>query len=170
MIVKMVFRHRVGIGLAVILMLFASASAHAGMPVFEDRYQLLPTGDEVLDLRTKLIWQRCLVGQEWNGARCVGSPERFTFAQARRQEGDGWRLPSKTELEGILDHSGVKPMIHRRAFFGVGGDVWTSSIVAGASHQTSAVSFDYGFSYNALRSNIFYIRLVRNEVRNEVRN
>lgn len=154
MIVKKVFSFIFGI--------VVMASANAGMPIFDGRYELLPTGDEVRDLKTKLIWQRCLVGQEWNGARCIGSPDRFTFGEAKDLVGDGWRVPSKTELESLLDFTHLKPTIHRRAFFSMGGEVWTSSIVPNASHQASAVSFDYGFSYNALRSNGFYVRLVRN--------
>lgn len=153
MIVKKVFSFIFGV---------VMASANAGMPVFDHRYELLPTGDEVRDLKTKLIWQRCLVGQEWNGARCVGSPYKLTFAQARKLEEDGWRIPNKIELESILDSSGIKPTIHRRAFLGAGGDVWTSSTAGGGAYLMWVTSFDYGFSYSALRSNGFYVRLVRN--------
>ncbi len=158
MMTRKFFRFFVEIGLLV----FAMLSAHAGMPIFDHRYELLPVGNEVHDLKTELIWQRCLVGQEWNGARCTGSPHKLTFTQAQKLEADGWRLPNKLELETILDNSGIKPTIHRRAFFGVGGDVWTSSTSGGVSHQAWAVSFDYGLAYSALRSNSFYVRLTRN--------
>ncbi len=161
MIVKMVVRQLIGIGLIMIGMLFSSAPAQAGMPIFDNRYELLPVGDEVRDWKTKLIWQRCLVGQEWNGARCVGSPHKFTFAQARKLEEGGWRIPNKMELESILDQSGIKPTIHRRAFLGAGGNVWTSSSAGSVAYLVWATSFDYGFSYSALRGNGLYVRLVR---------
>lgn len=157
MVVKDVFKWIVGAG----FIAFSVTKVDAALPILDHRYELLPMGDEVRDLKTKLIWQRCLIGQEWNGVRCTGLAQKFTFAQALRQGDDSWRVPSRTELESIIDHSGVKPAIHRRAFLGVGGDVWTAS-TTGTSHLAWAVSFSYGFSYAALRSNTFTIRLVRN--------
>lgn len=46
----------------------------------DSRYEILAKGSEVRDRRTGLIWQRCLLGQQWDGKACAGSPGNFRLA------------------------------------------------------------------------------------------
>lgn len=65
------------------------------------RYQLLNSGQEVKDLKTGLIWQRCLVGEQWNGRACIGEIQKFSNPDALtyiRQHAPNLRLPSINEL------------------------------------------------------------------------
>ncbi len=55
--------------------------------------------------KTKLIWSRCSLGQEWTGRECTGIPERLNWKQAhdaaKSYAFDGqqdWRLPTLKEL------------------------------------------------------------------------
>ena len=71
------------------------------------RYQILNSGQEVKDLKTGLIWQRCLVGEQWNGRACTGEIQKFSNADAHTyvaQHAKGWRVPSINEL--LTLHSG----------------------------------------------------------------
>ncbi|MDO3664492.1 hypothetical protein [Acinetobacter higginsii] len=43
----------------------------------DSRYELLNSGKEVKDKKTRLIWQRCLVGEQWDGQNCTGDFEYF---------------------------------------------------------------------------------------------
>ncbi|MBJ9907166.1 Lcl C-terminal domain-containing protein [Acinetobacter bereziniae] len=65
------------------------------------RYQLLNSGQEVKDLKTGLIWQRCLVGEQWNGRACIGEIQNFSHPSSLtyiRQHAPNWRIPSINEL------------------------------------------------------------------------
>ena len=46
----------------------------------DSRYQLLAGGSEVRDKRTGVIWQRCLLGQQWDGKACTGTEPNFRLA------------------------------------------------------------------------------------------
>lgn len=50
----------------------------------------------VNDQQTALIWQRCSVGQQWNGATCADQARLMTLAQATEyaQQHPPWRLPT----------------------------------------------------------------------------
>jgi hypothetical protein len=65
------------------------------------RYQLLNNGKEVKDLKTGLIWQRCLAGQGWNGQHCTGNTQLFEPGETKtylETHAPGWRLPTLDEL------------------------------------------------------------------------
>jgi Protein of unknown function (DUF1566) len=57
------------------------------------------------DPKSKLIWSRCSLGQEWTGRECSGIPQRLNWNQAheaaKSYSFDGqqdWRLPTYKEL------------------------------------------------------------------------
>lgn len=69
-------------------------------------WSLAPDGSHVVQLRSRLVWPRCVEGMHWNGRSCAGTPLWVDHAQAlehaRRRsqaEGVGWRLPSARELQ-----------------------------------------------------------------------
>ena len=43
----------------------------------DSRYQFINHGQEVKDLKTGLIWQRCLMGESWDAQQCRGMPSVF---------------------------------------------------------------------------------------------
>ena len=63
----------------------------------------------VIDLRFGVEWLRCTVGTVWNGETCTGQAVRLSqdqakiaIKQANEQLGEGWRLPTLEELEGLV--------------------------------------------------------------------
>jgi Protein of unknown function (DUF1566) len=54
------------------------------------------------DPKTGLTWQRCSVGQVWNGSTCAGEAKKFTFNEAQKLSVNGWRVPTVRELHSIV--------------------------------------------------------------------
>ena len=88
-----------------------AATPEAGPMVVAGRYRLeafdAPT---VVDLDTGLEWQRCALGQTWEGNTCVGEASRVTWAEAafalealNEPQGDRpWQLPALAQLQGLV--------------------------------------------------------------------
>ena len=51
---------------------------------------------------TNLHWLRCAIGQKWNGASCVGSPEEMNWYKSRKACPKGYRLPTRSEILNLL--------------------------------------------------------------------
>ena len=76
----------------------------------DSRYQEVEGSDgaEILDLHTQLIWQRCSVGQQWNGVACTGTASRYKWIDALAQAkaiGDDYRLPNIKELQSLVEEA-----------------------------------------------------------------
>jgi Protein of unknown function (DUF1566) len=73
----------------------------------EPRYAFSASGEEVTDLRTRLTWARCLVGQSWSGSTCTGAPTYVNHdaALGLAKAATGWRLPSIKELSSLVDRN-----------------------------------------------------------------
>ena len=57
------------------------------------------------DPNTGLTWQRCSLGQTWNGYDCDGRSKTYTFDQAQeavKALGSGWRVPAASELASLV--------------------------------------------------------------------
>ena len=71
-------------------------------PVLSETNRFNVAGDEVTDIQTGLVWQRCTYGQTWSGSSCTGPATKLTFAQALAKSAEmksqGWRLPNIKEL------------------------------------------------------------------------
>jgi Protein of unknown function (DUF1566) len=93
-----------------LLFVMGLSSAWAG-----SRFEI--RGGEVYDTQTKLTWARCSVGQEWKEGHCSGTIKSFSFDDAQKQAGNGWRVPTKDELASLIDpdHKGF-PTIDAAAF------------------------------------------------------
>lgn len=130
-------------------------------------------GDTVLDTRTHLVWQRCSVGQHWDGKGCTGEIRLVNWFEAQKLANGEWRLPTKSELERLVDierkRKRIAPFIDISAFPGTDPDTfcyWTSSkgmtfaYAVGFGEESRGVGFNDGFG-----PRFFFgaIRLVKGE-------
>ena len=72
----------------------------------EGRLQLINNGTEVKDTETGLIWQRCSIGQTWDGNTCSGEATALGWKEAMQKAqalGNGYRLPTVNELFSIVE-------------------------------------------------------------------
>jgi hypothetical protein len=53
----------------------------------DTRYSAINDGVEVKDIVTHLIWQRCSLGQRWNGRTCLGTAAAHSWAKAQEAAG-----------------------------------------------------------------------------------
>ena len=67
---------------------------------------------------TGLVWQKCSLGQQWNGVSCVGDPTPLTWQQAASQAigTNNWRLPTMSELHTIVEYKNSMPAINKNIF------------------------------------------------------
>ena len=84
-------------------------------------------GHIIHDLKMNLLWLRCSVGQVWNPTTnsCDGkaiklkmSQIKDVIAQANKQLGGNWRLPTRKELENLVCMSCDKVKINNKFFPG----------------------------------------------------
>ncbi len=116
---------------------------------------------------TGLEWQRCPLGQEWDGAACTGTVLRLNWQealQAAAAAGDDWRLPSIRELYTIVELCRI-PAINLVAFPleppTVGHDVSFWSASPGADGGAWVVSFHLGDVGRGGVNQSYPVRLVR---------
>jgi len=98
---------------------FAICSSQIESQTPNTRYQILNNGSEVKDLKTRLIWQRCSVGQTWTGSSCEGEATSYTWphALAAVKAGDSlWRLPNIKELYSLVNIACYNPAINEPIF------------------------------------------------------
>jgi hypothetical protein len=127
-----------------------------------------------------LMWKLCSEGAQWTGSSCTGTPDRVTGTAALATSSwgsyagynSGWRLPTKKELQGLLqlskNLSSREPLLPEK-FRGdaVGSDLaqyWSSTRGSGASRAWQvdfSVLPDPGGVERALLTDTAYIRLVR---------
>jgi hypothetical protein len=137
----------------------------------DSRYQLLSNGSEVKDLKTGLIWQRCSLGQTWDGTTCTGTASQYTWQQAlqaAKDAGNGLTLPNIKELSSLANRACYNPAINDTFFpntpIDIGtyyGTYWSSSPVADNGGVAWLVGFHYGFDDNGDKNYSFFVRLVR---------
>lgn len=101
-----------GLGLSVVLI---ANTAHANTPkafTAQEQADLMAKG-MWYDERTGLIWDRCSVGQTWNGTTCEGVPKDLKYQElqtlvsqlnSQKHLGYGdWVIPTLDQLSTILD-------------------------------------------------------------------
>ncbi|QXL84705.1 DUF1566 domain-containing protein [Comamonas sp. NLF-1-9] len=99
-------------------------------------------GALVVDTRSHLAWERCVVGMQWDGRGCRGRARLLTFSEAKalaserwKAEGVRWRLPRVPELRRLVQRGGAQQGVDPQLFPDApGGLHWsgTSSVNAGA--------------------------------------
>lgn len=140
----------------------------------DSRYQDM--GAEVKDTVTGLIWQRCSVGQMWNGSTCTGTATTHTWQQAltvAKNLGNGYRLPNIKELHSLVEVKCFEPAINTKQFPNTPTNKWywssspylhDSKLVWSAKFDTGELSYGYSYKYidvNYYNSN--FVRAVRSE-------
>ena len=116
------------------------------------RYQPQPNGT-VYDQSTGLTWQQTLDegSYTWGDARtyCAGL-------------GAGWRVPSLTEAQTIIDDTKEFPAVDVTAFPDTPSvDFWTSSAKADGTGAAWYVDFFYGSTDSDVAARLFRVRCVR---------
>jgi hypothetical protein len=122
-------------------------SASAVHSISTGRYSLINNGSDVLDKQTNLIWQRCLLGQSWDGNKCLGSPQHLTWDKTliAAKETNVWRIPNVKELNSITEYA-CHPMVDTR-FFDINPDIehnmvyWSSTPNINNAKEVWVVNF-----------------------------
>jgi hypothetical protein len=116
------------------------------------RYEAQP-GGVVLDQATGLTWQRTL------------DPGSYTWADALAycaSLGPGWRAPTLTETQTIVDDTKEFPAVDADVFPDTPAvDFWTSTAKAGGGGAAWYVDFFYGASDSDVPARLFRVRCVR---------
>lgn len=147
---------------ASLLASFAVVSAHA-----EGRFAVTADGQEVTDSASHLVWRRCAEGlASGGGSKCSGKLVRYDYRSAKRVAagaGQGWRVPTRQELVGLVDKAAKKkPMIDPVAFPNTPSTAFWASR-AGSDDDLNAwlVNFANGRVMGNLGEKKFPLRLVR---------
>lgn len=119
--------------------------------------------------KTGLVWQRCLLGQTWDGTTCSGSASTHTWANAlqaatsNRFAGQGdWRLPNIKEVLSIVERSCYSPAINATLFPNPPvGYLWSATSYVVLPAYAWAAYFGDGTASTLNRSNTYAVRLVR---------
>ncbi len=140
--------------------LMAVVAAHA-----EGRFAVSANGKEVADGQTRLVWQRCAVGQSWDGKTCAGKAAKLTLANAKAI-GDtlapAWRLPTREELTSIVDKTRSKPAIDGAAFPATPPSMfWALRPDSSDALNAWLVDFSKGHVFGNNRKGGYFVRLVR---------
>lgn len=109
----------------IVLTLFLSNTlcANCGSkPSTPDSRFAIHNNGTVTDLKTGLIWKRCLQGE--NGSECkFGEAKGYTWKEALQQAKNSdfagkkdWRIPNIKELDSIIEFNCVYPSINNKVF------------------------------------------------------
>ena len=113
---------------------------------------------------TGLEWQRCSIGQSWDGTMCQGSATFHSWQEALNiaaNAGGDWRLPNIKELRTIVERCRENPAINRQAFPNTPSRTfWSASPEAGGSAFAWFVNFRDGRGDLGSRGSR-WVRLVR---------
>ncbi len=154
-----------------------------------DRYR--DNGDgTVTDVKTRLQWMRCSLGQTWRGGTCVGEAKKHAWQAAldaadtlNRQGGyagrQDWRVPTKEELLTLVYCSSgqpktwndtgqlcrgdyERPTLYQSVFPNTPVELyWSSSSYAYYPDFAGVVNFSNGYVFAGNRSGGNHARLVR---------
>ncbi len=131
------------------------------------RFQIINYGKEVKDKRTGLIWQRCSLGQTFNGSKCIGQARTYNWQQALRETqavGNNYRLPNIKELQSIIEESCHTPAVNTKIFPNTStGWYWSASPNTKLNSEIWMLHFGSGNTYTGDRNIKYYVRAVRSE-------
>jgi hypothetical protein len=144
-------RHQLFVGL--IGWIACATAALADAP--SGRYTF-PASGTVYDTRTQLTWQRAV------DAGAYSQSAASTYCTGLSLAGTGWRLPTKAELETIVDYTRSNPAIDPTAFPSTpSAYFWSSSPYVASGGFGWLVSFNYGYSSSSDASGTIRVRCVR---------
>ncbi|AKS41593.1 Lcl C-terminal domain-containing protein [Wenzhouxiangella marina] len=148
----------------------AAGNLNPAVPASAPLTEFDEQGDgSLLHRRTRLIWQRCALGQTWDGAACTGAPSLMDWttallaAASTGQGGDPiWRLPNRNELASIVEQRCFSPALDADAFPAAPAVAyWTSTPVSDGGEQVWIVEFGDGATFAAPTDALQAVRLVR---------
>jgi hypothetical protein len=154
----------------------ATCNASISLTRPDSRYKLVegatPTGSEVRDNVTGLVWQRCLAGMTWDGTTCTGTASSLTWALAldvartatasTATAATTWRMPNHAELYSLAERACYDPAINTTWFPATPSDwAWSSSPYADSSDIAWLVYFHFGYNDFKNKSDTNRVRLVR---------
>lgn len=148
----------------------AAGNENAFVPASTPSVDFIETGDgTLLHGPTRRVWQRCALGQSWDGAACTGTATPMSWAAALAaaethvQDGhDDWRVPNRNELASIIEDRCFAPALNAAAFPAAPADsYWTASPVTEAFEQAWRVDFVDGVIEAAPTAGLHVVRLVR---------
>ncbi len=129
------------------------------------QFEILADKALVLDKKTRLVWQRCALGQQWQNGSCQGTPTKYNFAKAKKAAqtaGSQWRLPTLHELASIAELACFKPAINTTLFPNtLNTYYWSSSPNVNYPNTAWVIYFEYGNDSYDKRKNEYPVRLVR---------
>jgi len=126
-------------GLLAVATMMIGTLAWAAAPA--GRYTVNEQAGTVLDNKTGLTWQRAVPDRTYNWA------DAQTYCQELNLGGfsSGWRLPTRLELETLVDVRASSPVIDVTAFPATPAKhFWTSSLLAGGTLSAWYLHFDDG--------------------------
>jgi hypothetical protein len=136
----------------------------------DSQYEFLNKNTEVLDKKTGLIWQRCVLGMSWNGSTCAEAAKDYSWEDAGVQAvnaasitGEAWRLPSREELKSLVETACYGKAINETIFPETPSVIWSSSENASLNSFAWAVYFHFGFDYWRIKNDVLAVRLVRSQ-------
>lgn len=131
-------------------------------------------GQEVHDNVTKLIWQRCVVGMNWDqdANTCTGNASfdmwyevLHVAANASRAAGVVWRIPNIKELASIADTTRIEQAIDKQAFPATpNAQYWSASPYTNDAFFAWLVDFYNGAVYYSYQEDMGALRLVRDPI------
>lgn len=118
---------------------------------------------------TGLVWQRCSLGQIWDGSSCSGEATTYTWEQALGEAKlnafanlSDWRLPNRNELASIVEYRCYMPTINNQLFPNTPPSwYWSSSHYSSDNNDARDFHFGDGTIHDNGRDTSSYIRLVR---------
>lgn len=119
------------------------------------------SGDEVTDLQTSLIWQRCSVGQSWDGTTCSGSATVHNWSEALVMATADWRLPNIKELTSIVEIACYAPAVNLTVFPETESNLYWSSSPYADNSSAWIAPFNNGRDGAVNKLEDHYVRLVR---------
>lgn len=130
-----------------------------------ERFVISADGKEVTDTQTKLVWQRCTYGQQWDGKTCAGKAVKVTLQKARQlaTENAPWHVPSKAELTSLVDTTQKKkPAIDKATFPGTQPTMyWALRLEMNDNLNAWLVDFSKGHVFGNSYDSKQLLRLVR---------
>ncbi len=126
------------------------------------RFNLDPNGI-VMDTLTGLQWKRCSLGQTWKKDSCQGEAHTLPFAIVSLVIETGWRLPTISELNSLVELRCLRPAINTQLFPNtVPAAYWSATRFVNKDGVYWQVNFLLGESVSAAADTGAYVRLVRN--------
>lgn len=144
----------------------------ASTPV--ERFHSINNG-YIIDQQTKLVWQRCSLGQQWDDLynTCRGEAKALSWLEAKNSTkkvaGDDakhatarWRLPTIYELSSIVELRCENPAINLQLFPATpASHYWTATTFINRENYYWLVQFKSGESHIDSANRFAFVRFVK---------